>query len=246
MARDTALLIVFAALLATLGCSSQDPGAAAQTQGEGMRAPQWHEHAEPAQTGIDPPGVAARAQAEQVARVEARDAAASEAMSPDAGFDPASVPQTQVELPPFPFFKVPDGLHSALADNDKHVSFDGQYFIAGDRPVLVEGRIFHDKFKLKHAGRSYSEREFLRNYENAITALGGRRINTAQYTPTSIAAAGGRDKLEKNAYGAPVAPGYPRDAYLIRTVDKEYWIEVSVGVIPAAGFLVVLERKAVQ
>ena len=110
----------------------------------------------------------------------------------------------------------------------------------------MEGRIFHDNFNLQNGDRTYSEREFLRNYDNAITALGGKKINTAQYTDASIAAAGGRDKIERTAYGAPAVPEYPHDSYLIRTADKEYWIEVSTGVIPLHGFLVVLERKAME
>jgi OOP family OmpA-OmpF porin len=159
-------------------------------------------------------------------------------------FDPASVPVTTASLPPFPFFKTPEGLVSGLDEKDKHVSFDGQHFIAGDKLVVVEGKVFHDNFALQNGDRTYSEREFQRNYENVITALGGKQINTSQYTDAMIAAAGGRDKIEKNAYGAAVVPEYPHDSYLIRTPDKEYWIEISTGHIPLHGFVVVLERQA--
>lgn len=159
-------------------------------------------------------------------------------------FDPESAPVTSASLPPFPFFKTPDGLQSTLDDNDKNISFDGQHFIAGDKLLMVEGRVFHDKFALQNGDRIYSEREFHRNYENVITSLGGRQVNTSQYTDAMIAAAGGRDKIEKNAYGAAVVPDYPRDTYLIRTPDREYWIEISTGHIPLHGFVVVLEREA--
>ncbi len=160
------------------------------------------------------------------------------------GFDPASVPVTTASLPPFPFFKTPDGLQSTLDEKDKNVSFDGQYFIAGDKLLMVEGKVFQDKFALQNGDRTYSEREFHKNYENVITALGGRKVNTSQYTNAMIAAAGGRDKIEKNAYGAAVVPDYPHDSYLIRTPDREYWVEISTGHIPLHGFVVVLEREA--
>lgn len=252
MARTPSLSILVAVLLVAGGCSRGESGLSPAT-GPTQRP----EQAQPAQVGIDPPGAVARVKAAQVVADATMDASVANAMplsgdtlapppAAKAGFDPASVPVTDASLPPFPFFKVPDGLQSGLDDKDKNVSFDGQYFVAGDTPTLVEGRIFHDQFNLQNGDRTYSEREFLRNYDNAITALGGRKINTAQYTDASIAAAGGRDKIEKNAYGAPVVPEYPHDAYLLRTPDKEYWIEVSTGVIPLHGFLVVLERKAME
>ncbi len=61
---------------------------------------------------------------------------------------------------------------------------------------MVEGKVFQDKFALQNGDRTYSEREFHKNYENVITALGGRKVNTSQYTNAMIAAAGGRDKIE--------------------------------------------------
>lgn len=259
MVRNLTLSILVAVLLTASGCSRGESGAAPDVQGTEVESAQRQGEGQPTQTGIDPPGEAAQAQAAQAAQVAEDgtvDAPAADAMTVDApaaampaprtGFDPASVPVTDASLPPFPFFKAPDGLQSGLDDKDKNVSFDGQYFLAGDTPIQIEGRIFHDSFNLQNADRTYSEREFLRNYENAITALGGRRINTVQYTDASIAAAGGRDKIEKNAYGASAVPEYPHDAYLIRTPGKEYWIEVSTGVIPLHGFLVVLERKAME
>lgn len=171
---------------------------------------------------------------------------AAEPSSTAGGFDPASVPVTTASLPPFPFFKAPEGLESVFDEKDKNVSYDGQYFIAGDKALRVEGRIFHDSFALTHGERTYSELEFHKNYENAVAALGGKKINTLQYTDEIVAAAGGRDAIEKNDYGAAAIADYRHDSYLIRTADKEYWIDVSSGSIPLHGFVVVLERKGME
>jgi outer membrane protein OmpA-like peptidoglycan-associated protein len=159
-------------------------------------------------------------------------------------FDPGSVPVTTATLPPFPFFKAPDGLASAVREGEHEVPYDGQYFLAGDKAVLVEGRIFHDKFNLANKARPYTALEFHRNYQDAIAELGGVKINTVQYTPEVAKAAGGRAVIEQNQYGAVAVPGYRHDSYLLRTADKEYWIDVSSGAIPLHGYVVVLERKA--
>lgn len=164
--------------------------------------------------------------------------------APQDGFDPAGVPVSTATLPPFPFFEAPDGLQSVVPEKDREVAYDGQYFIAGDKAVLVEGRIFHDKYNLANKTRPYTALEFHRNYQDAIAELGGVKINTAQYTPAVARAAGGRAVIEQNQYGAVAVPGYRHDSYLLRTPDKEYWIDVSSGAIPLHGYVVVLERKA--
>lgn len=173
-------------------------------------------------------------------------APAAETPVAPADFDPASVPDSTASLPPFPFFKSPDGLDSTFDEKDKLVNFDRHFFIAGDKAVAVEGRIFHDRFNLDGGARKYSDIEFRRNYENAIQALGGRKINTSQYTYAVMDAAGGRDALEKTNYAGPMNPDAPHDIYLIRQGGKEWWIDVSTGAFPLHGYVVVLEREGMK
>ncbi len=158
------------------------------------------------------------------------------------GFSPESVPLTTVALPPYPFFKTPEGLVSTYAEKDRSIPFDAQYFMVGDKPTLVEGKIFQDRFSLTQE-RPYSELEFHRNYENAITALGGRKISAAQYTGEITRLAGGREVLDKYNHGAVFAPNYRHDSFLLRTPSKEYWIEISTGSFPLHGYVVVLEKQ---
>ncbi|QIL19725.1 OmpA family protein [Thermomonas sp. HDW16] len=195
------------------------------------------------------PPAPAQAPVEAVAATTAPtapDAAATPAPTAGADFDPASVPESTATLPPFPFFKIPDGLESVYAEKDKNVAFDRHYFIAGDKAIPLEGRLFHDKFNLTNEARPYSDIEFRRNYENAINALGGKKINTSQYTYEVMDAAGGRDALEKTNYAAGMNPDYPHDIYLLRQGGKEWWIDVSTGAFPLHGFVVVLEKEGMK
>ena len=166
--------------------------------------------------------------------------------SPAAEFDPASVPESSAVLPPPPFFKLPEGLDSNFDEKDKVVNFDRQYFIAGDKEVAIEGKIYRERFNLTSGPRTYTDIEFRRNYENAIQALGGKKINTSQYTYALMDAAGGRDALEKTNYSAGLNPDYPHDIYLIRQGGKEWWIDISTGSFPLHGFVVVLEREGMK
>lgn len=166
----------------------------------------------------------------------------------NADFSVDNVPVTTVDLPPFPFFKVPDGLTSVYDEKDRNIGFDRRYFIAGKKLVPVEGKVFRDMMNLDNpdTGRKYSELEFHRNYENAITALGGRKISETQFTDELVNSAGGRDAIEKYWSNAAPVPDYQHESYLIRTADKEYWIHVSTGSIPVHGFLTVLEKEAMK
>jgi hypothetical protein len=163
-----------------------------------------------------------------------------------AEFDPASVPESTASLPPFPFFAIPEGLESTYDEKDKLINFDRQYFIAGGKAIAVEGKIFRDRFSLTAGPRTYTDIEFRRNYENLIQSLGGRKINTTQYTYEVMDAAGGRDALEKTNYAAGLNPDYPHDIYLLRQGGKEWWIDISTGSFPLHGFVVVLEREGMK
>jgi outer membrane protein OmpA-like peptidoglycan-associated protein len=175
------------------------------------------------------------------------DAAALPTVAAD--FDVNSVPLTTASLPPFPFFKDPEGLENDLKGSDAAKPFDRHFFIAGGKAITEEGKVALFKYLIERpaSGRKYSVLEFLRNYENAITALGGKKVSTVQFTPAVTTAAGGRDAIEKYFNGAPPLIDAEHYSYLIRTPDKEYWIHVSAGAtIPQIGFVTVLEKQAMQ
>jgi hypothetical protein len=166
--------------------------------------------------------------------------------SDTSGFDVASVPVTTVALPPFPFFRDPEGLVNELQGPDAQKPFDRHWFIAGGRLVPVEGRLALARYNLE-SGRRYSTIEFHRNYENAVQTLGGRRISTTQFSDALLAAAGGREAVEKFWNAAPPVPDAEHHSYLVRTAHREYWIHVSAGgTVPLIGFVTVLEKQAMQ
>ncbi len=163
-------------------------------------------------------------------------------------FSASSVPVSTAALPPFPFFKAPEGLSLNLDEKDSQIGFERHFFLAGDKLVPVEGKLYHNFMKLNNddTGRQYSELEFHRNYENAITALGGKKISTTQFTRKITDAAGGLGAVEK--YWRSIAPtsGYEHYSYLIRSADKEYWIHVATGATPPHGYITVLEKEGMK
>jgi OOP family OmpA-OmpF porin len=195
----------------------------------------------------DPGDSGAAPSAEGSASAMSPEGSQTPAAAPAAEFDVSSVAPTTASLPPFPFFKDPEGIKNNLEGPDAMKSFDRHGFLAGARYVTKEGReaLFQYNLENPDTGRSYSEIEFLRNYENAIASLGGRKISAVQFTPEVVAAAGGREQIEKHwAAASPPVPEAEHHTYLLRTADKEYWIHVSTGgIIPPMGFVTVLEKQ---
>jgi outer membrane protein OmpA-like peptidoglycan-associated protein len=173
--------------------------------------------------------------------------AAPAAAAASTGFDPASVPESTASLPPFPFFKAPEGLKTVFDEKERNISFDRAHMIAGDRIVAIEGRIVRDQFQLANPEqREYSAIEFQRNYENAIRDLGGVRVSQTQYTNEALQAFGGREAVDKHYLGTCASDGCENHTYLIRQGGKEYWIQVSTGAIPLHGYVAVLEREGMK
>lgn len=156
-----------------------------------------------------------------------------------AAFDPASVPDSTAVLPPFPLFKPLDGLTNNLGEAKAIGAFDREWFVAGDRLVAIEGKVFRGEYNLT-LDRPYSSLEFLRNHEEAINQLGGRKISGPLSTD--------RYRQELDKQGAKpnshcmTNPCDETDFYLIRQQGREWWITVGTGSFPLHGYVVVLEK----
>jgi OmpA-OmpF porin, OOP family len=165
-------------------------------------------------------------------------------------FDANSVPLSSASLPPFPFFKDPEGQENFLKGSDALKPFDRHYFIAGNKLVTQEGKVAFFGYNLEYppsGGRVYTALEFLRNYDVAITSLGGQKISSVQFSEELLKTVGGREVVEKYWNASPPVPDSEQYTYLIRTPSKEYWVHVSAGgSIPLMGRVVVLEKQAMQ
>jgi OmpA-OmpF porin, OOP family len=162
-------------------------------------------------------------------------------------FDPATVPESATTLPPFPFFKAPDGQVSVLGERDRNADFDREHMIAGDKIVAVEGKVARSMYSLDATDlRRYTAIAFQRNYENAILALGGVKISKTAYTDAVVDAFGGRQALDKHYHGTCAGIDCDNNTYMLRQGNKEYWVQVSTGAIPLHGYIVVLQREGMK
>jgi len=146
---------------------------------------------------------------------------------PKAGFDLNSVPVSAIPLPPFPYLDWPQGLADGDRFSDKS-AFDRAYVVAGNELHAVEGRIENRRFR--DADAQLTQLASQRNYEAAIKALGGVKVNTVlPGDPAFVKANGGDlgDLIVNKLHLKDYVDAY--DAYLIRTPEKNIWIAVTTS-----------------
>lgn len=167
-------------------------------------------------------------------KASAPGAPASAASAP---FDLASVPVSQAHLPPFPYLEWPSGFPKSEYRVDAS-DFDGAWVIAGSHLRAVEGRV--EKREFYNSDANLSELASRRNYEVAIKALGGVKVNTVQPDHPALV----RENTENFAIlklgVRDTQLSY--DAYLIRRSDKTVWITLLVN--DGHTYLQIVEEKA--
>jgi OOP family OmpA-OmpF porin len=142
-------------------------------------------------------------------------------------FDINAIPVSNSQMPAFPYLDWPKGLSENSQYVNKKSDFDRLYVIAGNQLLAVEGR-FEDR-KYSHADMHLSQLASERNYEAAIEALGGVKVNTvAPDNPDFVKKNGGDyNSLSFNKLKRSVA-GDVYSVYLIRKPDQNIWIVLSI------------------
>lgn len=144
--------------------------------------------------------------------------------------DVASLPLSTASLPPFPYLAYPPGLHQAF-QNTKHANFDAVDIVVGNTLRTAEGEVETRAFAYKDAGMSaWAAR---RNYEAAVKAMGGVKVNTAGPNDKALLAAHtGKDlteyALQKDRMRYPDRT-MSYDSYLVRTPDANIWLALMFG-----------------
>lgn len=157
-----------------------------------------------------------------------------------APFDLSSVPLSAVPLPPFPFLSWPRDLKPGMATENKGVEFDATELIVGADLRTVEGRT--NQLAFSNVDAKYSALSSRRNYDAAIKALGGVKVNSIDPDNAALVAQYG-DRL-KRLDARHVGGGASYDVYLVRTADKLAWITLMVT--DANTYVKVVEEKALE
>ncbi len=164
--------------------------------------------------------------------------------------DIASLPVSTAALPPFPYLAYPPGLHEG-SQFTRHANFDAVSIIVGNQLRSVEGEVETRTFPIKNA--NLSAWAVRRNYEAAVKALGGVKVNAVGPEDQALLAANtGKDKSGKEITEYTLRKDkmrYPDrtmsyDSYLVRTPEANVWLVLMFN--DSETRLLAVREKAMQ
>ena len=155
-------------------------------------------------------------------------------------FDIDKVPVVNPQLGKFPYVGLIDG-YRRREDGSKDVAFDRYEFFDGAKTNTVEGRLT----TIEAEGQGSSAHQVFKTYESLVTGLGG--VNVFEGTAEKMEA---RDaKFSEMRHRRPVYSGDQMGVYLLRTPEKDIWVEAYVKEHygrEGTYFLTVVEKKALE
>ncbi|MBF9142361.1 OmpA family protein [Hymenobacter properus] len=167
-----------------------------------------------------------------------------------AGFDPASAPVANPKLGAWPYFSLLEGYHKGTIKdpeishdkfNDlfKDVAFDRYEFFDGVKLIPVEGRL--TTFEAIGKGASFFQVQ--KTYEKLVHDLGGVTVwegPMEKFKDTKLKMDEERHRGQYSMWTSEKA-----GVYMVRTSDREIWVEVYQRYNDPAGYwLTVAEKKA--
>ena len=166
-------------------------------------------------------------------------------------FDLDSVAMTTVNLPPFPYVDYPVTLDESYRSGLPPTPFDIAYVIAGNELKTVEGKVSIRHFPNNPAKLSVVAAQ--RNYDEAIKALGGVKVNKLEPTDPAFIKAqpSGLETLlgKLHINDSPRSDNHGLESfsqYLIRTNKTNIWIAVIEENGGITTTLVTVEEKALE
>jgi outer membrane protein OmpA-like peptidoglycan-associated protein len=156
------------------------------------------------------------------------------------GFDISKVPVVNPTLGKFPYVSLIEEYKPAPNGANKDVAFDRYEFFDGSKINTVEGRLA----TIEAEGQGSSAFEVAKTYESLIKGLGG--VTVFEGTADKMDATGA--KFSDTRHREPVYSGDQMGVYVVRTPEKDIWVETYVRQHGKEGtyFLTVVEKKTLE
>lgn len=169
-------------------------------------------------------------------------AAGTDTATRASGFDINTLPVSTAPLGEFPYFTLPTGYTAKdkKGDTKDHARFP--FWVKGAQH-WVEGKFYQTGFAAEDS-KGFSIFEVAKNFDNAITQLGGRKVSE-EMVPSAIreqASSELKDGFYFPMYGAISNPTH---VWVIRRNDGNIWVMLA-GAKNAAGYIVAKEAPLTQ
>lgn len=154
-------------------------------------------------------------------------------------FDINTIAISDKPLGAFPYFNLPEGYQNY--SKNKVMDYDLIYYWVKDHFERPEGKIFYNRITAKE-GKSYSDRELIKNLDEVITGAGGVKVSEGKIPNDSSYVIPSDNQVKyKDGYG--FFSSAVTTTYLIRRADRNIWIQTTPGDDGVSAGWMILETK---
>lgn len=168
----------------------------------------------------------AAAASETAAAPAANPGAPAAATPPAATFDLSKVPESQVDLGPFPYLAGLPG-YEINTTNSESFDFERSYIYDGKNIIAVEGKVARRLFQPKDRDKKNSDLMIQRNYEELFRKIGAVKVADSLVPKEAADKIGSSEYYEHN--GKIDGSNVPVYTYVVRQKDKEVWLQLELA-----------------
>lgn len=145
---------------------------------------------------------------------------------PTATFDLSTVPESSVDLGPFPYLASLPG-YEVNTSNSTSFDFERSYIYDGKNIIAVEGKVSRRLFQPKDRDKMSSALMVQRNYEELFKQIGAVKVSDTLVPREAIEKIGSDNYYKySGGIGGDNSPAY---TYVLRQKGKEIWLQMEVS-----------------
>jgi OmpA-OmpF porin, OOP family len=162
-------------------------------------------------------------------------------------FDLTKIPISNADLGTFPYFKTLPNFYPSNSSDSMTMEMNRTYFYDGAKCFIVDGKVSAQNINVKDRDKPHaSEFQIIQEFDKVVSTLGGVKVFTGAIPKEALKPVAGTDDEVKLGSKYSLAPSsyYGVVEYVIKTADKEVWVQLQPYSIGSNFYtLLIVEKK---
>lgn len=162
-------------------------------------------------------------------------------------FDINKVPISKADLGVFPYFKTFPNFSCRNSSDSMTVEVNRTYFFDGKTYLTIDGKVSAQNITVYDGYKPHpSEFQIIQEFDKIVATLGGVKFYSGELPTNALKTVAGTDDIVKLQSKYSLAPSahYGVVEYVIKTADKEVWIQLQPFSMGSNFYtLLIVEKK---
>lgn len=158
------------------------------------------------------------------------------------------VPVSHADLGTFPYFKTWPGFRPRNQSDSLIIEQNSVYCFDGKKYVVVNGKVCSELLTMSNNIKRPSAVQIIQDFDKIIATLGGKKLYTGRLPAESLKSLSGGKDLPELSQSHQLVPSayYGIVQYLIKTPEKEVWVQLQPYSINSEFFSLLVVEKQTQ